>query len=529
MALHAFHGFGRERRSQRVAAIGLHVLAPTHAGDDGRDRRLAQDPVAQDELQRGVSQRVDPSTNQDIQRLRPPHRLPQPLALKVLPTPIASRKHRVLTKRAGQATLVEGAASDDPDTVLLRKREQPEGRALIEEVEDDLEGIDPSRPDQVERRVRLVVVQRHAQGADLPGQLEIMQRVDPLGLGEPGWGPDVELLKIEEVAVEVLQALLGAGDDPVPGKDLADRRVVPGGPLAVLRRDLGRDRDGAANAHFADRFGDQALAVAVAVRERRVEERDPELECFLQGRLRLGVVRFSPQTPADAPRAEPDLRDRKAGSPEGPRVDRHDPDPSITWLEADELEAFIKGVAENVLVVLDEAYYEYMPENLQPNTNQWLKIYPNLIVTRTFSKIYGLAGLRIGYAVSHPDIADVLGRVRQPFNTNLLAQAAALAALDDRGHLGRSVQMNTNGLNQLSDGFKHLDLQFITSIGNFMTVDMACDAAPVYEAMLREGVIVRPLASYNLKQHLRITVGSREQNDRCLKALEKVLHGKSQK
>ena len=203
--------------------------------------------------------------------------------------------------------------------------------------------------------------------------------------------------------------------------------------------------------------------------------------------------------------------------------------PTGTWLEADELEAFIKGVAENVLVVLDEAYYEYMPENLQPNTNQWLKIYPNLIVTRTFSKIYGLAGLRIGYAVSHPDVADVLGRVRQPFNTNLLAQAAALAALDDRGHLGRSVQMNTNGLNQLSDGFKHLDLQFITSIGNFMTVDMACDAAPIYEAMLHEGVIVRPLANYNLKQHLRITVGSREQNDRCLKALEKVLQGKSQK
>ena len=198
-------------------------------------------------------------------------------------------------------------------------------------------------------------------------------------------------------------------------------------------------------------------------------------------------------------------------------------------LDADDLESFIKGVPENILVVLDEAYYEYMPEDLKPDTDQWLQQYPNLIVTRTFSKIYGLAGLRIGYAISHPDVADVLNCVRQPFNTSLPAQAAALAALDDLGHLGRSVQMNTNGLNQLADGFKHLDLQFITSIGNFVTVDMTRDAAPIYEAMLREGVIIRPLAIYNMKQHLRITVGSREQNDRCLKALEKVLQGKYQK
>ena len=203
--------------------------------------------------------------------------------------------------------------------------------------------------------------------------------------------------------------------------------------------------------------------------------------------------------------------------------------PTGTWLDADDLETFIKAVPENILVVLDEAYYEYMPEDLKPDTDQWLQQYPNLIVTRTFSKIYGLAGLRIGYAISHPDVADVLNCVRQPFNTSLPAQAAALAALDDLGHLGRSVQMNTNGLNQLADGFKHLDLQFITSIGNFVTVDMTRDAAPIYEAMLREGVIIRPLAIYNMKQHLRITVGNREQNDRCLKALEKVLQGKYQK
>lgn len=200
--------------------------------------------------------------------------------------------------------------------------------------------------------------------------------------------------------------------------------------------------------------------------------------------------------------------------------------PTGTWLDTDELESFIRSVNQNVLIVLDEAYYEYMPDDLQPNTDQWLQQFPNLIVTRTFSKIYGLAGLRIGYAVSHPDVADVLNRVRQPFNTSLPAQAAALAALEDRGHLGRSVQMNTVGLNLLADGFQHLGLHFITSIGNFITVDMGREAAPVYEALLHEGVIVRPLANYNMTQHLRITVGSREQNERCLQALEKVLTGK---
>jgi histidinol-phosphate aminotransferase len=199
--------------------------------------------------------------------------------------------------------------------------------------------------------------------------------------------------------------------------------------------------------------------------------------------------------------------------------------PTGTWLDAGDLETFIKNAGDDVLVVLDEAYYEYMPDDLKPDTDSWLQKYPNLIVTRTFSKIYGLAGLRIGYAVSHPDVADVLNRVRQPFNTNMLAQAAALAALDDLGHIGRSVQMNTIGLNQLADGFQHLGLHFITSIGNFITVDLARDAAPVYDAMLREGVIVRPLANYNMTQHLRVTVGSREQNARCLDALEKVLSG----
>ena len=197
--------------------------------------------------------------------------------------------------------------------------------------------------------------------------------------------------------------------------------------------------------------------------------------------------------------------------------------PTGTWLDAEKLEAFIASVSENIIVVLDEAYYEYMPDQEKPDTDALLTKYSNLVVTRTFSKIYGLAGLRIGYAVSHPDIADLLNRVRQPFNTNLLAQAAALAALDDVEHLEKSVELNRQGLKQLSEGFSELELACIPSMGNFITVDMGREADSIYQALLREGVIVRPLANYKMPNHLRITVGTEEQNARLLKSLQKVL------
>jgi len=197
--------------------------------------------------------------------------------------------------------------------------------------------------------------------------------------------------------------------------------------------------------------------------------------------------------------------------------------PTGTWLAPDELEDFIRAVPEEVILVLDEAYFEYMPAELQPASEQWLQKYDNLVVTRTFSKIYGLAGLRIGYAISHPDIADLLNRVRQPFNCNMPAQAAALAALDDQQHLARSVQLNRAGLQQLVAGFHRLGLSHIPSIGNFITLDVGEDAARVYDALLREGVIVRPLGAYKMPRHLRITVGTEQQNSRVLDALHKVL------
>ncbi len=197
--------------------------------------------------------------------------------------------------------------------------------------------------------------------------------------------------------------------------------------------------------------------------------------------------------------------------------------PTGTWFEKDELNAFLKQVADNVIVVLDEAYFEYMPDDLKPDTQKLLKQFKNLVITRTFSKIYGLAGLRIGYSISHPDIADILNRVRQPFNTNMPAQAAALAAIDDQDHVSNSASLNALGLKQYAKEFADLNLNFIPSIANFIAVNVNRNAMPVYESLLREGVIVRPVASYNMPNFLRITVGNQQQNERVISALKKVL------
>jgi len=198
--------------------------------------------------------------------------------------------------------------------------------------------------------------------------------------------------------------------------------------------------------------------------------------------------------------------------------------PTGTWLEPDSLYQFLSLVDEKIIVVLDEAYFEYMPESLKPESVKWLSEFSNLIITRTFSKIHALAGLRVGYALSNAEIADLLNRVRQPFNVNTMAQVAACAALDDHQHVANSVILNTQGLKQLMIGLDELDLHYIPSIGNFITVDMKQDAAPLYNALLQEGVIVRPVANYGMPNHLRITVGNQQQNERVLMALDTVLH-----
>ena len=197
--------------------------------------------------------------------------------------------------------------------------------------------------------------------------------------------------------------------------------------------------------------------------------------------------------------------------------------PTGTWVGRSELEAFLDQVPEQVLVVLDEAYTEYVDDKHALNGFDYVAKHRNLIVSRTFSKAYGLAALRVGYCVSHPDIADVLNRVRQPFNVNNLGLAAAVASLSDNAYLEESRRANREGMIQLEQGFAEQGLSWIPSRGNFVAVDVGRDAAPVYEGLLRRGVIVRPVAGYGLPNHLRVTVGLPLQNQRFLDALAEVL------
>jgi histidinol-phosphate aminotransferase len=197
--------------------------------------------------------------------------------------------------------------------------------------------------------------------------------------------------------------------------------------------------------------------------------------------------------------------------------------PTGTWVEAAAVERLLERVPRHVVVVVDEAYTEYVADPAYPNCVPWVAHFPNLVVTRTFSKAYGLAGLRVGYAVSQPALAEVLNRVRQPFNVNSLAMVAACAALRDEGHLARAVEVNRQGLRQLTAGLQRLGLSWIPSVGNFVAVDLGRPAAPVYEGLLRQGVIVRPVAGYGMPDHLRVSVGLEAENRRFLAALEQVL------
>lgn len=197
--------------------------------------------------------------------------------------------------------------------------------------------------------------------------------------------------------------------------------------------------------------------------------------------------------------------------------------PTGNWLDSGGLCSFIEAVPPDVIVVVDEAYIEYVEEDDYPDTSNWLQDFPNLIVTRTFSKAYGLAGLRVGYGLSHPDVADLLNRVRQPFNVNSMALAAAKAALDDADFILRAVEVNRAGMSQLVSGFREMGLEYIPSVGNFVTVDVGRSGPEVDQALLREGCIVRPVANYGLPNHLRVSIGLEEENARLLSALKKVL------
>jgi histidinol-phosphate aminotransferase len=192
--------------------------------------------------------------------------------------------------------------------------------------------------------------------------------------------------------------------------------------------------------------------------------------------------------------------------------------PTGTFARHGEVEAFLRRIPERVVVVLDEAYNEYLPSDLRGDSVRLLRRHPNLVLTRTFSKAYGLAGLRVGYALAHASVADVMNRVRQPFNVNSIALSAARAALDDMEFVARSYAENLQGMRQLEEGARALGLDYIPSHGNFLTIRFG-RAMEIYKRLLRRGVIVRPVGGgYGLPEHLRVTVGTAPENEKFLSA-----------
>ncbi|HTP97440.1 MAG TPA: histidinol-phosphate transaminase [Burkholderiales bacterium] len=196
--------------------------------------------------------------------------------------------------------------------------------------------------------------------------------------------------------------------------------------------------------------------------------------------------------------------------------------PTGTFLRGPQLLAFLQALPASVALVLDEAYTEYLAEEVRYDSIGWLARFPNLIVTRTFSKAYGLAGLRVGYALAHPPVADLMNRVRQPFNVNSLSLAAATAALGDAEFVRSSHELNLRGMRQLTDGFARLGVEYIPSYGNFVSCRVG-DGGAVFERLLRRGVIVRPIGGYGMPEYLRVSVGLESENARFLAALAECL------
>lgn len=196
--------------------------------------------------------------------------------------------------------------------------------------------------------------------------------------------------------------------------------------------------------------------------------------------------------------------------------------PTGTMIPAGELEAFLAALPREVLVVLDEAYNEYVAPELRADSLAWLDRFPNLVLTRTFSKVYGLAGLRVGYALAAPGVADLMNRVREPFNVNSVSLAAAAAALGDTDFVRQSFELNQAGMGQITGGLTRLGIEYIRSYGNFVSFKVK-DAAAVYHRLLQRGVIVRPIASYGMPDYLRVTIGLESENARFLESLEQAL------
>jgi histidinol-phosphate aminotransferase len=196
--------------------------------------------------------------------------------------------------------------------------------------------------------------------------------------------------------------------------------------------------------------------------------------------------------------------------------------PTGTFVSGDEIHQFLKSIPSDVVVVLDQAYDEYLSEEDKYDASSWLPEFENLIITRTFSKVYGLAGLRIGFGLASAHITDLMNRVRQPFNTNSMAQAAAISAMRDDDFVSRSYELNLTQRNRLEKLFGEMGLPYVPSKGNFVMVNLG-DGAAVSEQLLHAGIIVRPIANYGLPEWVRVSVGLEQENTAFIKALAKIL------
>ncbi|HEX5364489.1 MAG TPA: histidinol-phosphate transaminase [Gallionella sp.] len=196
--------------------------------------------------------------------------------------------------------------------------------------------------------------------------------------------------------------------------------------------------------------------------------------------------------------------------------------PTGTFLSGAALHDFMSKLPANILVILDEAYNEYLPEECRYDSVSWLSEFPNLIISRTFSKAYGLASLRVGYALSSAQVIDMINRVRQPFNVNSMAQAAAVAALQDADFVRQTFELNRRGMAQIVAGLEKLGLEHIPSYGNFVSFKIT-GAMAVYRRLLELGVIVRPIANYDMPDWLRVSIGLETENQKFLSALTQIL------
>lgn len=196
--------------------------------------------------------------------------------------------------------------------------------------------------------------------------------------------------------------------------------------------------------------------------------------------------------------------------------------PVGTMNTADEVKKFLKRIPPHVLVVMDEAYCEYADKKIFPDTVSYLRDKKNLLILRTFSKMYGLAGLRIGYAIGDEQIISVLDKARQPFNVNSVAQAAALAAFDDKQHVERSLEANKNGIDFITDRLKQMNIEYVPTATNFLLIKTG-NSKKIFDRFLKKGIIIRPMDAYGLRQYIRVTIGLPEHNEIFVEELKNIL------